>query len=126
MAELFEKLFARLGARTFSEYGVIGIVCIVSVFVAYFVLLLVAKLIRYAFKRRDDFGGWFQMLGSVGRGSIQVRGETIHSGVCSAVLLIAAFTEWPYFMYVLLRVFVCGSSAYIASRQHSQHRVPLI
>jgi ABC-type glycerol-3-phosphate transport system permease component len=28
-------------------------------------------------------------------------------------------------MYVLLRVFICVSSAYIASRLHSQHRVPL-
>src|SRR5947209_8134189 len=40
-------------------------------------------------------------------------------------VLIAAFTRWPYFVYVLLRVFICGSSAYIASRLHSQHRVPL-
>jgi len=55
----------------------------------------------------------------------QVRDETIHSGICAAVLLIAAFTEWPYFMYVLLRVIICGSAAYIATRLHSRHRVPL-
>ena len=119
--ELLERLFSRLGARAFLEYGVMGIV---SVLVAYFVLLFAAKLIRYAFKRRDEFGGWFQMLGSVGRSS-QMKTETIHSGVCAAVLLIVAFTQWPYFMYVLLRVFICGSSAYIASRMYSQHRVPL-
>lgn len=55
----------------------------------------------------------------------QVRNETLQSGICAAVLLIAAFTEWPYFMYVLLRVFICGSAAYIATRLHSRHRVPL-
>jgi len=54
-----------------------------------------------------------------------VKNETIHSAVCAVVLLIAAFTRWPYFVYVLLRVFICGSSAYIASKQYSRHRVPL-
>lgn len=53
------------------------------------------------------------------------KNETIHSAVCAVVLLIAAFTRWPYFVYVLLRVFVCGSSAYIASKLNSRHRVPL-
>jgi ribosome-associated protein len=55
----------------------------------------------------------------------QVKTETIYSGACAAVLLVAAFTEWPYFMYVLLRVFICGSSAYIASSLYSRNRVPL-
>jgi ribosome silencing factor RsfS/YbeB/iojap len=55
----------------------------------------------------------------------QVKNETIHSGVCAAVLLIIAFTQWPYFMYLLFRVFICGSSAYIASKLYSRHRVPL-
>jgi ribosome-associated protein len=55
----------------------------------------------------------------------QVKTETVHSGVCAAVLLIAAFTQWQYFMYVLLRVFICSSSAYIASRLYSRHHVPL-
>jgi ribosome-associated protein len=39
--------------------------------------------------------------------------------------LIAAFTEWPYFVYVLVRVVICCSSAYISSRLYSRHRVPL-
>lgn len=121
LGELFEKLFARLGARAFSEYGVMGVA---SLFVAYFVLLFVAKLIRFAFKKREEFGGWFQMFGSFGRVS-QVKSGTIHSGICAAVLLIAAFASWPYFMYVLLRVFICLSSAYIASRMYSLHRVSL-
>ena len=121
MGELLEKLFSRLGVRAFSEYGVVGIV---SVLVAYFVLLFVAKLIRYTLKKRDELGGWSQMLGSVEMKS-QTKTETIHSGVCAAVLLIVAFTEWPYSVYILLRVFVCGSAAYIASRMYSQHRVPL-
>jgi hypothetical protein len=122
MGELFEKLFARLGVRAFSEYGVMGILCLI---VAYFVLLLIAKLIRYVEEKKDEFGGWFQMLCSVWGSSSQAKNEAIHSGICAAVLLIAAFTSWPYFVYVLLRVFICGSSAYIASRLHSQHRVLL-
>ena len=55
----------------------------------------------------------------------QVKNETIHSAVCAVVLSVAAFTTWPYFMYVLLRVFICVSSAYIASKLYSRHRVPL-
>lgn len=55
----------------------------------------------------------------------QVKTETIYSVVCASVLLIAAFTEWPYFMYVLLRVFICCSSAYIASLLYSRNRVSL-
>jgi hypothetical protein len=115
LGEVFERILGRAGARAFSEYGVMGIA---SVFVACFVLLYVTKFLRYAFKRRAELGVWFQTHG-------QVKTETIYSGVCAAVLLIAAFTEWPYFMYVLLRVFICGSSAYIASKLYSRHRVPL-
>jgi len=115
LGELFEKLFSRFGARAFSEYGVTGIV---SVFAAYLVIVLVAKFLRHAFKRRGEFEVWFRQRG-------QVRSETIHSGVCAAFLLIVALAQWPYFTYVLLRVFICGSSAYIASRMYSQHRVPL-
>ena len=55
----------------------------------------------------------------------RVKTETIHSGVCAAFLMAAAFTEWPYFMYVLLRVFICGSSAYISSKLYLRHRLPL-
>jgi len=55
----------------------------------------------------------------------EAKNETIHSAVCAVVLLIAAFTRWPYFVYVLLRVFICSSSAYIASKLYSRHRVPL-
>ena len=115
LGEVFERILGRAGARAFSEYGVMGIA---SVFVACFVLLYVTKFLRYAFKRRAELGVWFQTHG-------QVKTETIYSGVCAAVLLIAAFTEWPYFMYVLIRVFICGSSAYIASSLYSRNRVPL-
>jgi ribosomal silencing factor RsfS len=55
----------------------------------------------------------------------QVKAETIHSGMCALVLLIAAFTHWPYFMYVLLRLFICCSSAYLATKWYSRHRAPL-
>jgi ribosome silencing factor RsfS/YbeB/iojap len=55
----------------------------------------------------------------------QVKNETIPSAACAVVLLIAASTQWPYFMYVLLRVFICGSSAYIASRLYARHSVRL-
>ena len=66
------------------------------------------------------------MIGSIGRSTHgQVKSEAILSFICAAVLLIAAFGQWPYFMYVLLRVFICVSSAYIASRLYSQHRLPL-
>jgi ribosome silencing factor RsfS/YbeB/iojap len=46
--------------------------------------------------------------------------------MCAAVLVIAAFIQGPYFLYVLLRVFICGSAAYIASGLYSQDRLPLV
>lgn len=123
LEELFARLFSRLGARAFSEYGVIGIV---SVLLAYFVLLFSSRFVRCAFKRREELRSWFRTLGDVGRITHEhLKFETIHSVTCVAVLLIAALGQWPYFMYVLLRVFICGSSAYIASRLFSQHRFPL-
>jgi hypothetical protein len=35
------------------------------------------------------------------------------------VLILAATTRWPYFFYVLLRLIICASSAFIASRQYA-------
>jgi ribosome silencing factor RsfS/YbeB/iojap len=120
LEELFAKILSRLGAKAFSEDGLIGLV---SVFIAYLVLLLLIKFIRYA---GDESGTWFRILGSTARTlPKQVKNETLHSAVCAVVLLIAAFSEWPHFMYVLLSVFICGSSAYIASKLYSRHRVPL-
>ncbi len=59
------------------------------------------------------------------RMSQRVKAGTVHSVICAVVLVIAASTEGPYFMYVLLRIFICGSSAYIAISLYSQHRLPL-
>ncbi len=56
----------------------------------------------------------------------EVRAQVLHSGVCGAILTVAAFSDWPYSMYVLLRLFVCCSSAYIAFRLYSGRRVLLV
>lgn len=123
MGEVLERLFSRMGAKAFAEYGVIGIV---SVVLAYFVLLFVARYLGYAFKRRAELWVWFRSLGSARRnGHRRLESGTLLLAACSIVLLVAAFSDWPYFMYVLLRVFICFSSAYIATKLYSQRRFPL-
>ena len=123
LEELFAKLFSRVGARAFSEYGVIGIV---SVLVAYFLLLSASKVAWYSFGRREELRTWFRTIGAAVRGKHRhMNSEAIHSIICAAALLIAAFSQWPYFIYVLLRLFICCSSAYIAAKSYSRHRVPL-
>jgi ribosome-associated protein len=122
-AEVFERLFSRMGARAFSEYGVAGILGVV---LAFFVLLFIFKFAGYAISQREELKAWLRKLGSIVRiTDAHVKSEAIHSLICAGVLLIAAIGQWPYFIYVLLRVFICGSSAYIASRLRSQHRVVL-
>jgi hypothetical protein len=123
MGEVFERLLARMGAKAFSEYGVIGIV---SVLVAYLVLLSLSRFVGYAFNRKEEFWGWLGAVGSVWRNANrQLKSEIVLSVVCAVVLLIAAISEWPYFMYVLLRLFVCCSSAHIANGLYRQHRIAL-
>lgn len=57
-------------------------------------------------------------------GRVQIF-EGIHAAVCGVVLIIAALSDWPYFMYVLLRLFICGSAIYLAIKLYSRHSVPL-
>jgi len=115
LGELFEKSFARLGAIALLEYGVVGIL---SVLGTYVFLLSVGKLSGYIFERRGEAFSWLQARG-------QVIAESSHSAICAVSLLVAASSAWPYFAYVLLRAFVCGSSAYIASRLYKRKRVQL-
>lgn len=42
---------------------------------------------------------------------------------CALILTLAAFSHWPYFCYVLLRLIVCASAAFAAARRHSEKRL---
>lgn len=120
MGEALEKMFVYGAANAYREYGIWGVISVVLVLLAF---VLVLRLFKAVWMNRlviEDFvSNFYRLMDS------QVKTETVHSGLCGFVLLIAAFTEWPYFMYVLLRVFICGSSAYFASRLYSRNRVPL-
>ena len=120
MGELFEKIFVIGAANAYREYGIRGAISVVLVFIA---IVIVLGLLKTVWMNRLEIK---QLVSNVYRlNKDRVKTEAIYSGVCAAVLLIAAFTEWPYFMYVLLRIFICGSSAYIASSLYSRHHVPL-
>ena len=113
-------MFVYGAANAYREYGIWGAISVVLVFLAFVLVLVLLKAIwmnRLIIK--DLISNVCRLMDG------RVKTETIYSGVCAAVLLIAAFAEWPYFMYVLLRVFICGSSAYIANRLYKENRVPL-
>jgi hypothetical protein len=120
VGEALERMFVYGAANAYREYGIWGVISVVLVFLA-FVLVLV--LLKAVWKNRlvikDLISNVYRLMND------RVKTETVLSGVCAVVLFIAAFIEWPYFMYVLLRVFICGSSAYIASSLYSRNRVPL-
>jgi hypothetical protein len=120
VGEALEKMFVYGAANAYREYGIWGAISIVLVLLAF---VLVLRLLKAVWLNRlvikDLISNVYSLMDD------RVKAETVHSGVCGVVLLIAAFTEWPYFMYVLLRVFICGSSTYIASRLYSRHQVPL-
>ena len=54
----------------------------------------------------------------------KVNNEILLLGVCVVVLLIASTSDWPYFVYVLLRVLICTVSAYLATKRFSEHSTP--
>jgi TPR repeat protein len=55
---------------------------------------------------------------------IRVNNEMVLLGVCAVVLLIASTSDWPYFVYVLLRVLICTVSAYLATKRYTEHNIP--
>ena len=120
MGEALERMFVYGAANAYREYGIWGAISVVLVFLA---VVLVLVLLKAAWINRliikDLISNVYRLMDD------QVKTETVHSGICAVVLIIAAFTEWPYFMYVLLRVFICGSSAYIARTLYSRNHVPL-
>ena len=50
-------------------------------------------------------------------------GEGWLLSVCALFLTLAAGSHWPYFSYVLLRLIICASAAFAASRRHSEGRL---
>jgi len=55
---------------------------------------------------------------------IRVNGEMVLLGVCAVALLVASTSDWPYFVYVLLRVLICTVSAYLATKRYTEHNTP--
>jgi hypothetical protein len=54
--------------------------------------------------------------------ALPVRGSSTAKGlaiVCIILLLLAVVGKWPYGFYVLLRLVICGSAAYLAFAAHS-------
>jgi hypothetical protein len=120
VGEVIERMFASGAANAYREYGIWGAISVVLVFLAFVLVLALLKAVwMYRLVIKDLISNVYRLMVDL------AKTETFHSGVCAIVLFIAAFTEWPYFMYVLLRVFICGSSAYITSKLYSRHRVPL-
>jgi hypothetical protein len=55
-----------------------------------------------------------------------VKSESILLGICTVALLFAAFTRFPYFFYVLLRVLICTASAYLSTKRYQERRTPWV
>ena len=49
-------------------------------------------------------------------------GESLLLTTCVIALILAATSRWHYFAYVLLRLLICASSAFAATKRHFEGR----
>jgi ribosome silencing factor RsfS/YbeB/iojap len=132
--EGLERALIRIANSAYREWGILGAI---GAFIGGIALLLVIRFLIAVWKQRREVGEWIvsKYRGNprlqlwtanyTKRISQDARTAAIYSIVCAVVLVIAALSDWPYFMYALLRLFICCSSAYLALKLYSRHRVPL-
>ena len=120
--EELENALRFIVVNAYREWGILGAI---GVLVAGIALIFVLRFLGAVWSQRREVGQWI-VNEYRGNPRLQdVRTTAILSTICAVVLVIAAFSDWPYFMYTLLRLFICCSSAYLAFRFYSRHRVPL-
>lgn len=61
----------------------------------------------------------FTLRGSEVSMNQQEKTELLLPALCVFALIIAAFFSFPYFFYILLRLFICAASVFFALRSHS-------
>lgn len=106
----------------YREGGILGAI---GYLVACIALIFVLRFLSDVWKQRHGVSQWIVNKCSGNPRLQEIRTTAILSTVCAVVLVIIALSDWPYAMYVLLHMFICCASVYLAIKQYSRHRVPL-
>lgn len=109
-------------ALAYHNWGILGAIGVLVLGIA---LIFVLRYLGYVWRHRREVCQWIVEKCQRNSRFQGVRAAAILSTVCAVVLIISALADWPYFMYVLLRMFICCSSAYLAVKVFSQNRFPL-